>query len=340
MGEKLRTYNFINSVKGGVGKTTLSVFLANYMGKLQMETPEAIKDFSGNVMLLDLDLQGTAMHYLFEGNARAKDKGDVYLHQIILNDEEITRAVCVNKLDGNLPVINAIFSDDSVEAKLLYRAGAKNNYSSAITYNWFRTGLLRMLEELKYDGYKHFVFDMPPNFDGFVSTSVEAILRAESKENMNINMFFVTGMEPGQIKVTVEEVKSIFTHQEHFMFDNLFIVFNNNIPVLDSYNPEVFKDQVLSCQTLLNGLLEEEKKHIYYMYMPFHETYAKFNQTDIGLNHLVAPREDEENTFNRERIFPISPQTYMLDADKNVIYDVTDSNSNSVEKLLQLMLQK
>lgn len=340
MGEKLRTYNFINSVKGGVGKTTLSVFLANYMEKQQMEASKEIKDLGGKIMLLDLDLQGTAMHYLFEGNARVKDKGDVYLHQIILNDEEITRAVCVNKLDGNPPAINAIFSDDSMEAKLLYRAGAKNNYSSAITYDLFRTGLLRMLEELKYGDYNHFVFDMPPNFDGFASTSVEAIFREKKKQEENINMFFVTGMDPGQVKVTVEEVKSMFTHQEHFMFDNLFIVFNNNIPVLDSYNPEVFTDRVLSCQTLINGLQEDEKKRIYFMYMPFHKTYAEFSQTDLGLNHLVTPREDDESTFNREHIFPVSPQTCMLDADQNVIYEVTDSNRNSVDKLLQLMLQK
>lgn len=341
MAQTMQTYNFINSVKGGVGKTTLSVLLAHYME--QMKTfSEEISQFNGEIMLLDFDLQGTAMKKLFYGTGQEPGKY-VYLDEIILGREEIDPEIYKNELNKlnelnesvkNSHPVNAIFSNDSMEAKLLYRVGAKNNYSSAISYDFFRRGVWRALEELRDQDYDHFIFDMPPNFDGFASASIEEVCkRKEEQSKMIINMFFVTGMDEGQIMVTLEEVKNMMTHEEHFTFDNLFIVFNDLLRVegVDDVR-EVIKDKILFCrESLFRGITGMDIKHIFFVYMPFNNNYAQFNRKGHGLRNLKILIKDD---MAISKVLTIAPQTNIWDADGREV----GSYSNA-EKLLELMLK-
>lgn len=324
MGEKT-TYNFVNSVKGGVGKTALSVLLAHYM--------EQKKDpgFDGGIMLLDFDLQGTAMKKLFCGTEH-EPEGYVYLDEIIMDHKKILGKNYENKLGKTSHIINAIFSNDSMETKLLYRAGAKNNYSSAVTYDFFRRGVWRVLEELKAQRYCHFIFDMPPNFDGFASASIEEVCKKKEKQQeMTINMFFVTGMDKGQIMVTLEEVKNMMTHEEHFTFDNLFIVFNDLIRIEGAEDAQKeIKSKALYCRdSLFRGVTETDKKHIFFMYMPYNNNYAQFNRKGYGLRNL-EPLRKEDMTINV--VLNKAPQTNIWDIDGEEI-----GGYSNPEKLFELM---
>lgn len=338
MAQTLQTYNFINSVKGGVGKTALSVLLAHYMEQKKVASGKKLPRFDGDIMLLDFDLQGTAMKKLFYGTQQEPEKY-VYLDEIIMDRKEIFGKLYENELGETSHIINAIFSNDSMEAKLLYRAGAKNNYSSAVTYDFFRRGVWRVLEELGDQSYGHFIFDMPPNFDGFASASIEEICKKKQEHlQMAINMFFVTGMDEGQIMVTLEEVKNMMTHEEHFIFDNLFIVFNDLIRVEGANDAqEVINDKILFCRkSLFRGITETDRNHIFFMYMPFNNGYARFNREGHGLRNLKISIEDDdaEAYMSIGHVLSVPPQTNIWDAEGREV----GSYSNP-EKLLELMLQ-
>lgn len=352
MSTTLQTYNFVNSVKGGVGKTALSVLLANYMEQMK---PENVSGFKGEIMLLDFDLQGTAMEKLFYGTKEHSTHSEeyVYLDKIITENRNITKKNYKHKLGDTNHTIDAIFSNDSMETKLLYRVGAKNNYSSAVTYDLFRKGVWRGVENLKDQGYGHFIFDMSPSFDAFASGSIETICREKEKQKVKeaegkhinekiiINMFYVTGMDAAQIMVTFEEVKNMLTIEEHFIFDNLFIVFNDIPNVMDiSSNPvEEIKEKV-SKDLLFTGITEIDKKHIFYLYMPFNDKYALFNRNGDGLYRFQSPREEEEskNKVSIREVLSIPPSTGIWDTEGKDIYDYTESNSQ--EKLLKIMLEE
>ncbi len=174
MGES-RTFNFINSIKGGCGKTTFSIFLARYLDTVNREASDA----SGKSLLLDMDLQGTAMQYLFEGVNPDEEDDKVekhkYLNEAVRIGGEIRDYVVRNRITDDL-VLDVVFADSKYSEKEKFRVSSKTGYSPTTQYNVFKGGLQRFLQKLKETEYKHLIFDMPPNSDGFSGAAFECVM--------------------------------------------------------------------------------------------------------------------------------------------------------------------
>ena len=86
-------YNIVDSVKGGCGKSTFSIFLAltldaDRYNELMKEEKE-VDMFPPEVCLIDMDLQGTALAYLLFGE-KIKDLKSGTGAEIYLN-EKVTK---------------------------------------------------------------------------------------------------------------------------------------------------------------------------------------------------------------------------------------------------------
>lgn len=262
MGEGV-SYNFINSVKGGCGKTTFSILLANW---LSGQKP----------LLLDMDLQGTAMQVLFCGNN--DDSEFKYINQAVreggMNEMEYVHEVPLK----NGKSIYVVFADPSVGSKKQYRVSAMSNYTSAIQFQVFRGGLLNLITNINKLGYKNLIFDMPPNYDGFAHAALDCmkqkagILKSEDK----VNLFYLTGMDAAQLYATKLEIIEMLEKSE-LRFDNLFVVINDNIAHEDSNEIANHRKEIskITINDIMHKLQGDECKKVHLLNMNQNLSYAK-----------------------------------------------------------------
>lgn len=286
--EKARTFNFINSIKGGCGKTTFSIFLAKYL-----------RTVGQDCLILDMDFQGTAMEILFNGEVKKDSCSYKYLNDAVREGKEVGAYIAGNHITKDI-CIDTVFADSGVKAKEKLRVSSKTGYSPVIQYNVFKGGLQKFLKKFKDTEYMHFILDMPPNADGFSRTALECVMEnkygVREKKDL-VNLFFVSGIELGQVEQTIEEVNELLINKDVY-FDNLFIVLNDNI-IRKEIKKDIISGIIEKFDRALPGkLMEGEYRKICFLQMCPNESYSTYCIEGTGLNNI----EKTKLLPNRETI--------------------------------------
>lgn len=313
----MATYNLIHSVKGGCGKTTFSVWLAYYLKQS---------------LLIDMDLSGTSMSVLFNGNDRID--GLAYTNDVFQgikeNPKKFVRKITWEFLKDK--EINVIFSSMDYNAKNKFRAGKRSGYSPVVKHSMFRLGLRDLLKHHKtIEGIptKHFIFDMPPNSDGFADAAMECVLNpkhSDLKSEDKKNLFMIIGVDRGQTMVTISELKSLLLHEDDREPDKIFVVINHNLG--EHFSDEDYEIRKKLVQDELDkwSLSAQTKSKIFFVKIRHNESYTKLGIEGKGLKDA-----NDQEIADAFRAMVLAVDAYGEDFDD---ISQNDDGNNKLRKLI------
>lgn len=236
------SYNIIDSIKGGSGKTSLSLMLA-------MAVQHEIKCNPSQTLVLDMDMQGSALSRMLFGQT-APGKGgraEQFLDQRILsyysksskNFISSPRFKLFNKESPSVAAdeieISVATASPDMEDRAVFRANSRLNYSSQITYTAFTAGLREVLSGLnKFCCVPpmYVFFDMPPNSNGYSDSVLELLLQDDgemrNKQESVCNYFALTTLDRSHMNATLSWFESFVN--DKYNFPDLFFFTFNNVP--------------------------------------------------------------------------------------------------------------
>lgn len=292
--EKCKIY-FINSVKGGSGKTTVALSLAfTYMNDLD-EKYKAYK--SGNkheevskpqVCYIDLDMLGTGVKHIIYGDTTedlkyfndtkvgAKTFGDfrTYINKIERLESEFT--------------IDCILLNSDGKKKKSFIKGNYNNYISMNVFLERAKNLLSALIEEKI--YDVIVIDSSPSYDSF-SRELYYFLSNLSKDVINENNYsvsvynlFISTFENSHVLTNISCLADLIKSSD-VEAENVKLVLNDTTNYLkDDKDTEVVKT-LNSVKDFKNAILEE-----------YNSIYSKM------LKGINCKYEHSKQSFNQNNI--------------------------------------
>ncbi len=274
----MATYNLIDSVKGGCGKTTFSIWLACYLEKS---------------LLIDMDLLGTSMQVLVYGNAYDSQK-TAYTNDVFQGVRD-NRKQFVKKVDlKNEKCINVIFASMDYKEKDRFKAGKHSGYTPVVKHSMFRLGLRELLKHhrtLEGEAVEHFIFDMPPNSDGFSDAAMECIFNtkySDVEDKDRKNLFMMIGADWGHTIATINELKTLLLHGDDNEPDRIFLVINCNLG--DDFENEDYNNRKEKIETAINAwpLEKKTKNKIVFLKMEHNKHYTELGIAGKGLKEATA----------------------------------------------------
>lgn len=239
--ESAKVYNIVDSVKGGSGKTTFALMLSLLLDKKLTESRE---NGESSVCLVDMDIQGSALLYLLFGKSFLDGEKDreriAYLNDrvIAVGEESDMKRNYIkpfyfkdNVTSG--PRADVILCDPRTESKKKFRSMSNQNYSPEVLYSTYRMGLGNMLSSLngmKEYLYKHVIFDMPPNADGYSDAVYDVMLKEEysvMEKDDKCNLFLMSNLDTGQQLATLDYFFEQASSENFQKFNKIFFVFND-----------------------------------------------------------------------------------------------------------------
>lgn len=319
----MKVYNLVNSVKGGCGKTTFSIWLAYYLSKKNH------REQVGKSGILDMDLLGTSMLAVFWGSSTEqvikRELRDKKFINNIFHNNQYTSSYSNTILLQNGINLNVVFASIDSKDKKKFKVGGHSNYSPVIKYSTFRMGLKMLLtknEEIRE--LETIIMDMPPNSDGFSEAAMECIFDKHyqiTEEEDKRNLFFMVGPDYGHTVATINDLEEIINKKDEKFPDKIIIVFNDNL--CSTVSEDVMRRRMGEFKLCINemGLTEEEKDRIIFMIMNRNEKYARSSFEGNGLCNLSA-NEIEENfpecpvnkyaTYGNDIFTPISDDEFLI----------------------------
>lgn len=255
-----RCFNIIDSVKGGSGKTSLSLMLALAAQRYMREREH--KNHTNYSLLMDMDMQGSALRYLLFGdNPPDEKKVPDTLNDAILKyytkkmPEFISKPSFFFSSDiGEVPSsddeatageggqseeyqIAVALASTEMSDRDRFRAVSRMNYSSHITYDAFNSGLKTVLKESNLNSYlpdrlQYVFFDMPPNSNGYSDCILELLL-SDNVANSTVdskyprNYFELMTLDHGHIRATLDWFQHYVQRERYHFPDHFFFVFSN-----------------------------------------------------------------------------------------------------------------
>lgn len=211
----------INSVKGGSGKTTVSLAILynramSYMtAAVHKSENSTFKRFA----YIDIDLQGTGVSRLIykeDGRNKIKfyndfDSSKEYysVYRNVFPDNEVA------KDSEDVIEIDAYLLNDSDDAKTLY--GVKNTEMlEKRNINRFREKVITMIDQIiDSNEYDMVVLDNAPSYDYISADIFKHICQLYSNSDNRIVNAFVTTLEKSQVYTTISKVSNILRKSEY-----------------------------------------------------------------------------------------------------------------------------
>ena len=272
MGFNERCFNVIDSVKGGSGKSSLSLMLALACSNKFSSLDDA-RNGKINAYLLDMDFQGSAFSHLIFGQSALGCNGQAeqYINEKILSYYRYSNKKYISNPIFQLGDIKSGMSKDelipeyyNIAASLAsphsndrarFKAVSRLNYSLQITYSTFYAGLKKLISSIDLDfanvqSPEYILFDMPPNSNGY-SDAVLDILFGDKKDkpkDATLNYFELMTFDNGHIDATMRWFESFVKDEKYNFPDHFFFVFNNVPPSISNFAST--QDELLT-ETLL-----------------------------------------------------------------------------------------
>lgn len=283
-----KVYNIIDSVKGGCGKTTFSIMLAEYLSrKLEQD----------KVCLFDMDFMGTGMWNLFYSDHTKKEKGmeqpekvseeerlkEFKKDNIFVNDMirgfRISKEHYIVEIKVSQRTFYVAFGNPDYEAKKEYMLAVKNNYSMAMKYGMLRSGLRDMFSEEKIAGQVKgrvgsVVLDMAPCNDNYSEAIKDIIFDREengiaNKDNI-INYFLLLGIDSSQVYAAKSYLKN-FIGTSDKLPNNLFIIFNDVSCCLEGDNQKAYNMRKELFDDIKGSISREKINKVSIYFLSLHE---------------------------------------------------------------------
>lgn len=263
---------FVNSYKGGAGKTTLS--LTYCISELFQETSYE------NVIYLDLDMLGTATSYLF-------------------HEEKLPKEKCFNYTEK--PVEVELELED--RKKSLYVAylnpGFKNKDFSGEEYFLHHKALDEEILKQKVSGFIHkslaqtpstlLVLDCAPGFSDLEQELLQQCYENAEKWQIEIEEYFVMTLDAANIRKSISCLKSSKnTFRVHPKVRNINLVLND----IQNYTQYVRDTDGVAAQEVWKNISERIKKDLGEMKASVY--YWKYSQ-NIALRNTYTREENVEN---------------------------------------------
>lgn len=269
----MATYNLINSVKGGCGKTTFSIWLAYWLDKS---------------LLIDMDLLGTSMQVLVFGNDD-ESHDTAYTNDVFQGGKRDKKKFVKKVRLENNKCMNIIFSSMDYKEKDRFKAGKHSGYTPVVKHSMFRLGLRELLRNHKTpdgEAVEHFILDMPPNSDGFSDAAMECIFNpkySDLKKKDRKNLFMMIGADWGQTIATINALKTLLLHEDDNEPDKIFLIINRNLG--DNFEELDYKRRKKAVEDAFKawGLKEATKKKIVFLKMEHNKHYAELGIAARGL---------------------------------------------------------
>lgn len=353
----MRSYNIIDSVKGGSGKTSLALMLTIASTMMYQRSNPALSTGSQQTtpaILLDMDMQGSSLASLLFGSNDPEQAGlaKQYLNDRILkyyrNGITATESISypVFYLSGHPATtvrIAASIASPIIEDRNRFRAHSRTNFSSVITYQSFRAGLQDTLEKLGgalSNQVDSVFFDMPPNSNGYSDAVLELLLGQNSAlaERHPCNYFELTTLDQGHISASLNWFESFVNDEQYEFPDHFFFVFDNvpdSLGIMDTEN-ELVKGKVSEMSTKITKILSDSlpghEKRIFFVGVKYQPNYLEMccSREGIGAGPNPSAGFDDKKIRLAETI--LKPITFIKDLEGKLV-NCTDST----EKLLSMI---
>lgn len=261
--EGLKTMNIIlvDSVKGGCGKTSISLKCA--VDKVKGEKSER------RVCYIDLDLLGTSIETFLIGeifvgktftkkdepkdssnNEKKKDlpiqfnvrkAASYYLNDLFKGKSFDRKFISDIAIEGDFSgEFSLIACSPNQDDKERFKPSRQINYGGQIDYDYFSAAIEKILEQLYDMKYTYVIIDMPPNSDAYTDSLFNILLSKAHSLNeekavplYNVEIYVVNSFDMAHFKANCEWLKMMI--EEHDMkwvvnVSELFkIVFNDII---------------------------------------------------------------------------------------------------------------
>ncbi|MCI9636081.1 MAG: ParA family protein [Hungatella sp.] len=212
----------VNSVKGGSGKTTVSLAIL-YNRALNCRTAAKAEGIKEEEQLrfayVDLDLQGTGVSRLIYED---KDRDRITFYNNQKNQRESVKDFYYKDFRNLFPeydqpsvVIDAYLLNDSDDAKTFYNINDKELLESR-NINRFKGRAMRLMDQILKSGeYDTVVFDCAPSYDYIASDFFEHVCRNYGGHENRIVNAFVTTLEKSHVYTTISKVSNILRKSEY-----------------------------------------------------------------------------------------------------------------------------
>lgn len=304
-----RSYTIIDSIKGGSGKTTLSIMLA-IAAQHELDQSKAGSGKPIQTLLLDMDMQGSSLATMLFGDAVPGEDGlsEQYLDQRILyyykggSDEFISHPVLhlsSDMLDRQTVQISMALASPEMKDRLVFRASSSQNYASQITYTAFKAGLenvLQTMDQVCPDIPQYVLFDMPPNSNGYSDAVLDLLLHKKDglcEKGDICNYFALTTLDRSHIDATIRWFKSFVTDRNDFP-DHFFFTFNNVPGALSPMRPDahLVDNSISDIRSKVSAILKDAPsdymRRIYFVGVPYCTDYLRVCCSLNGLARLSS----------------------------------------------------
>lgn len=304
------SYNIIDSVKGGSGKTSLSLMLAMAaQHSLEVAANKEEKDPEVQTLVLDMDMQGSALAEMLFGNAEvgANGKAEQYLDQRLLayyrKDPKSFISYPIFEFMGqpeDKVKIGVALASPKVEDRMVFRASSRQNYSSQITYTAFTAGLREVLHGLDAACSappRYVFFDMPPNSNGYSDAVLELLLQKEeglwSDKGTCCNYFALTTLDRSHINATLNWFEDFVKDKYSSFPDRFFFTFSNvpsEIAEMRTGSDHVEEAVNMIKSRISKHMSQDDLERIYFAGIGYQADYLRICCSTNGLGAVDSPQ--------------------------------------------------
>lgn len=248
-------FHVVNSVKGGCGKTTVSLYLANYLRKQDNHYP----------VIIDLDICGSTWYS--NNKIYIKNEGKVFLNDLFYNFEK-------NSSKNYLTELN--IKDDLNWGKLKVIMVNSNKLTSMDddTLDIIENTIFQIVHQQSYPEYDmeakeekiiDFIFDLPPGYEKHSERIVRHLLMNLRsplyKKKYNIYLYMVSTVNQAAFNANLRYVHSLFENPQYSM-DNSILKQQNILFILNDINSILvnLQKRTINAQQSLKETLESTKK--------------------------------------------------------------------------------
>ncbi len=239
MNDKECTIYCINSVKGGCGKTTVSLSIAytimyNLESEYMKEINNPIKKEDGKelsvpkVCYIDLDILGTGVEYvIFEEDSNLKYFNNAHCKTDTYDDfKQFINPI--DRVDSNLQIDCILLSADPKEKSKFLKGN--HNYDKAHNMNVFLKRSEKLLSAfIKGKEYDAIIIDSSPSYDDFPRSIYKYLRNISSDKDNNIKKvynLFVSTLETSHVLTTISTLVDMIKDSEVNQQD-IRVVFND-----------------------------------------------------------------------------------------------------------------